>query len=1247
VGLAAYSAPSSGYLTAWPPVDLGRDLVPALHRAGITAAELPTSLAWGWAAVPLGADDKPIGGAVRIMAPDADANGARVVAYGMLARGPVALCKAVAHTGPITVWQRVERLDVAQAVPVGACRLGPGGALVGLGKAAAGPKYGVDVAAFAKKLASGLHTPQVSEAGLAAVKSALDGLDLNWNKASRGDIDKAFAHARESLGKVAAATGGQLLPEWTQKIRVSLMDTAAASRKWTHDHYLPRVGLSLRQPDQLAITQVSQQQGWFLRDEMGKRSDKLTAEGRKIVDVGIREGWGRDDIARALQTKLPNLWGAYGFNYARTVAAVSVTRARAFGEVSGYQDAGIESLEIVAMLDERTTDQCRCLDGQIIPVGGAYKHAVEAASVAKPEDIYKVAPFLQAKWDKNAEATQITTRQGAQIATVSRSGVGVADDRGEFKMQSAGPGLLTNGIGMPPYHFQCRTTTVPRLTSSQVSKGEIPVAAPVPVQPPTPAPPAMSMPMLEGLGFGGAAAPTALPAQRPIMGMAEPSVAAPASVPSLSAVDTGPVVNPTPPIGPGGSGELLQFRQVLDQAKANLEAMYDAEFMTMTPASVQLYSTEQFGPAMAIKVEAKISVKQADALGWEKTTKTLGWGKAMPKAEIDAMVANMEAEGWTYKSAGPGNGVLWKPPPKLPPPSPMPAASPMQGAGVGPQLKPTPAASDFARTLEKEYAEYLDEAITVEKFSVGIKDLGPNQSYWFKAWGKGLKPEGQEFYIKSNAEDDRIFAEAVQNTGKLGPPYVPPPAVAPPGVKPAKSVGLPETPIIDNVLLSAVQDLEAQIGAGKFKIAGMKLPVPGQAPYPEVLYTKAGSSITHYYVAEVPAVAMAQIKIEAKKLKLGKGGGWATPAEKVPPQYQSKELTNEQAVWKAQAEAEAAKKATRAKAAGKTPEPPPDLTPDHIGPIRAVRPGEVINPTGDYHVGQATARNWEAQIMDAGEEVATFVNKQHLGTRRGLDYAGQPEIWRNVGDKADAVVMKAAKLNPAQWAQLKEEKKLAYRYNFGADLKSSWNGNSMDHKTDMHAMHLAAREEFGLADAMTASMRKPVLEQVYKEYTPEELHALRAYLRGMYNTTQAQLAKMGIKTVKLYRGMSIEKTWEQPEGIMFGAKPTFQVGNVALQPVSSFSMNPSTAHGFAYGHDHGMLIHIEVEASRVIGIGAGGLGTVYESEFCVLGGKGQASGVFWDHTQAKWAANEDKVFQEFVRGSSARTAAGTKGKAKK
>ena len=47
------------------------------------------------------------------------------------------------------------------------------------------------------------------------------------------------------------------------------------------------------------------------------------------------------------------------------------------------------------------------------------------------------------------------------LAQITRSGVGARDDVGEFEARVAGDRLATVGIGMPPYHGLCRSTTEP------------------------------------------------------------------------------------------------------------------------------------------------------------------------------------------------------------------------------------------------------------------------------------------------------------------------------------------------------------------------------------------------------------------------------------------------------------------------------------------------------------------------------------------------------------------------------------------------------------------------------------------------------------------------------------------------------------------------------------------------------------------------------------------------------------------
>jgi hypothetical protein len=47
------------------------------------------------------------------------------------------------------------------------------------------------------------------------------------------------------------------------------------------------------------------------------------------------------------------------------------------------------------------------------------------------------------------------------LAVVERSGVGVRDDRGGYSRALSGRDLAPAGIGFPPFHGFCRTTTVP------------------------------------------------------------------------------------------------------------------------------------------------------------------------------------------------------------------------------------------------------------------------------------------------------------------------------------------------------------------------------------------------------------------------------------------------------------------------------------------------------------------------------------------------------------------------------------------------------------------------------------------------------------------------------------------------------------------------------------------------------------------------------------------------------------------
>ena len=69
------------------------------------------------------------------------------------------------------------------------------------------------------------------------------------------------------------------------------------------------------------------------------------------------------------------------------------------GHVSGYEDAGIEYAEIVAVMDDRTSPICRHLNGRIIPVSAMSAQRDQLLAASKSRSIAaakKAQPMLSA-----------------------------------------------------------------------------------------------------------------------------------------------------------------------------------------------------------------------------------------------------------------------------------------------------------------------------------------------------------------------------------------------------------------------------------------------------------------------------------------------------------------------------------------------------------------------------------------------------------------------------------------------------------------------------------------------------------------------------------------------------------------------------------------------------------------------------------------------------------------------------------
>lgn len=291
------------------------------------------------------------------------------------------------------------------------------------------------------------------------VAQAIGQLDLDWAKlspsataAAMRAVDKAIATAFEKkvLPKVASVLKqeGPLVMKSTrlaviahEKIKIAPQPTDEE----THAHELIR---------DLHIN--------YIRMAAGDRINGLSQLARDYVAEQVAGGQNSATIADGLKEQfgedIPR-----PVSYWRVVADAFVSHGRVAEQIYAYQDAGIETYEFVAVMDEVTSDICRFLDGHIFSVDKASDVLERLIELDNPEDVKYVSPWVRKGKDEDGGARLYIPRADGStitVAKVDRSGVGDLDDHGEYSGAMSDEALEALGIPVPPLHGRCRSTIV-------------------------------------------------------------------------------------------------------------------------------------------------------------------------------------------------------------------------------------------------------------------------------------------------------------------------------------------------------------------------------------------------------------------------------------------------------------------------------------------------------------------------------------------------------------------------------------------------------------------------------------------------------------------------------------------------------------------------------------------------------------------------------------------------------------------
>ena len=174
-------------------------------------------------------------------------------------------------------------------------------------------------------------------------------------------------------------------------------------------------------------------------------SDHLQTEIDDILKGYYNEGKLIREVASDFATSFSDKSNR-GFAYFEGLAEHTTYRVNELGKVSGFEKAEIEYYEIKAIIDDRTSDVCRYMDGVIFPVSEAIKFRDTVLKLKSPEEIKNFAPW----------------RSASELLDFKKDG-------------------FPTGMAMPPYHWRCRTIIIayfggdppPTPTKSVIEEEEI------------------------------------------------------------------------------------------------------------------------------------------------------------------------------------------------------------------------------------------------------------------------------------------------------------------------------------------------------------------------------------------------------------------------------------------------------------------------------------------------------------------------------------------------------------------------------------------------------------------------------------------------------------------------------------------------------------------------------------------------------------------------------------------------------
>jgi len=197
------------------------------------------------------------------------------------------------------------------------------------------------------------------------IKNGISGKPGNY-RINEKALNKLHNTLKKELGPSVALQA-------TKSIKQALKNQIVATKKvvaLAAKKLKRSIKAGLTQQDKAVINILNNNNNFFIS---GIYDKTLIGSVNTLASRIVQENLPKSALASLMREELPSVLAQRGNTYLSILASDVINRARNFAQVTAFEEARIRKYEIIAVMDERTSEICEAMDGMVFEVELARK----------------------------------------------------------------------------------------------------------------------------------------------------------------------------------------------------------------------------------------------------------------------------------------------------------------------------------------------------------------------------------------------------------------------------------------------------------------------------------------------------------------------------------------------------------------------------------------------------------------------------------------------------------------------------------------------------------------------------------------------------------------------------------------------------------------------------------------------------------------------------------------------------------